>query len=340
MEFPEGANMKPPRDLNIPLGPFFFAFSNWPFLYNMNRISNNKKEEVIMAARKMMKKMLLIMLMLISLAIFLSLLAEAAPNYYPKDYSKIIEASRAEKGLLIYSVMAVDNWKPILAAFHKHYPWIEIKTLDLKPGEVMQRFIAEVETRIPTANFLVITPSGWDRLLKENRLMRYPSPEIPYLPKWSTRQETIYTFSGDPAVMVWNTKILPADMVPKGLEDLAQKVQKKPDFFRGRLTAYDDTGAYGTFGLWGLYKHHGEKLWTWLDILGPLTRPEASGGAQIEKILSGEYMLSYNAGLITLGVSSVKKAGKLIGWKWLEDGNIVLLRSLGIGECQFSQVIA
>ena len=259
--------------------------------------------------------------------------AGAAPNYYPKDYAKIIEASRAEKGLMIYSVMATDNWKPVLAAFNKHYPWISIKTLDLKPGEVLQRYIAEVESGIPTADFMVINlPSGWARLQKENRLLRYPSPEIPYLPKWSMRQETVYTFSGDPAVMVWNTKILPADMVPKGLGDLAEKAKQRPDFFRARLTAYDDTGSYGTFGIWGLYKHHGEKLWNWLDILGPLTRPDASGGAQIEKILSGEYMLSYNAGLITLGVSSVKKAGKLIGWKWLEDGNIVLLRSLGISN--------
>ena len=257
--------------------------------------------------------------------------AEAMPNYYPKDYTKIVEASRAEKGLLIYSVMATDNWKPILTAFNKHYPWIEIKTLDLKPGELLQRYVAESDSGIATADFLVHNlPSGWARIFKENRAMRYPSPEIPYLPKWSSREETVYTFAADPAVMIWNSKILPADMVPKGLGDLAEKVQKKPDFFRGRLTAYDDTGSYGTFGIWGLYKHHGEKLWTWLDLIGPLTRPEASGGAQIEKILSGEYMMSYSAGLITLGVSSVKKAGKLVGWKFMEDGNIVLLRGLTI----------
>jgi len=62
--------------------------------------------------------------------------AEATPNYYPKDYNKIIDASRAEKGLMIYSNMAKDNWNPILAAFNKHYPWIGIKTLDLNSAEV------------------------------------------------------------------------------------------------------------------------------------------------------------------------------------------------------------
>lgn len=159
-------------------------------------------------------------------------LAEAVPNYYPKDYNKIIDASRAEKGLLIYSNMAKDNWNPILAAFNKHYPWIEIRTLDLRASEVFPRYIAEAETGIATADFMVtITPTGWARVLEEKRALRYSSPEIPYLPKWATRQETVYTFSGDPAVMAWNTKIFPADMVPKGMADLVEKVQKSLIFF-------------------------------------------------------------------------------------------------------------
>jgi len=261
----------------------------------------------------------------------ISTLAEALPNYYPKDYSKIIDASRAEKGLLIYSNMATDNWKPILAAFNKHYPWIEVKTLDLNSGEVFQRFIAESEGGIATADFLVTQPpNGWARMLKENRAFRYASPEIPYLAKWASRQEEVYTFSCDPSIIVWNTKIIPADMIPKGLADLAEKAKKKPDFFRGRLTCYNDTSTYGIFGAWGLYKHHGEKFWTWMDVIGPLSRPESSGGAQLEKILSGEYMMSYNVGVITLAVSSVKKAGKLLGWKYMEDGNIVLVRGMAI----------
>ncbi len=274
---------------------------------------------------------MLIIVAMVAALTGISMLAEAAPNYYPKDYNKIVEASRAEKGLLIYSVMAVDNWKPILTAFHKHYPWIEIKTLDLRAGEVFQRYIAESESGIATADFMVaLSPSGWARMLKENRALRYPSPEIPHLPKWAATQEAVYSFASDPSIMVWNTKLYPADMVPKGLADFVEKVKKKPDFLRGRLTAYNDTSSYGMFGSWGLYKHHGEKFWTWMDIIGPLTRAEASGGAQLEKILSGEYMFSYNVGIITLAVSSVKKAGKLIGWKYMEDGNIVLLRGMAI----------
>jgi iron(III) transport system substrate-binding protein len=41
-------------------------------------------------------------------------------------------------------------------------------------------------------------------------------------------------------------------------------------------------------------------------------------------------MMSYNVGVITLAVSSVKKAGKLLGWKYLQDGTIVMLRGMAI----------
>jgi iron(III) transport system substrate-binding protein len=138
----------------------------------------------------------LILMAMVVVLTGISTLAEAVPNYYPKDYNKIMEASRSEKGLLVYSVMAVDNWKPILAAFHKHYPWIEIKTLDLRAGEVFQRYIAESESGIATADFMVaLSASGWARMLKENRALRYRSPEIPYLPKWASSQDAVYSFA-------------------------------------------------------------------------------------------------------------------------------------------------
>jgi iron(III) transport system substrate-binding protein len=40
--------------------------------------------------------------------------------------------------------------------------------------------------------------------------------------------------------------------------------------------------------------------------------------------------MSYNMGVITLAFSGVKKAGKLIGWKYMEDGTIVMLRGMAI----------
>lgn len=272
-------------------------------------------------------------MMVISMVIALlgiPVFAAAAPSYYPKDYSKIIEASRGEKGLLIYCNISADNLRGILAGFSKQYPWITVKTLDFGGSEVLPRYIAESETNTPTADFLITqSATGWARLLGEKRLLRYPSPEIPHLPKWSVREESIYTMDMTQLVFAWNTRLLPADMVPKGMADLAEQVQKKPDFFRGRITSYGDSG-FGVYTAWTLANRHGEKFWKWLDIIGPSVRPAKSGGDQIEKMLSGEYIMSWMLGTITLASSTVKRAGKLMAWKYLEDGTVVMVRGLGI----------
>ena len=53
-----------------------------------------------------------------SLALSSFATAQAAPpSYYPADYSNIIEASKKESGLTVYSNIALFNWDPIIAAF-------------------------------------------------------------------------------------------------------------------------------------------------------------------------------------------------------------------------------
>jgi len=37
--------------------------------------------------------------------------AQDLPSYYPEDYKKLIQASKNESGLLIYSVLAQSNWQ-------------------------------------------------------------------------------------------------------------------------------------------------------------------------------------------------------------------------------------
>ncbi len=42
----------------------------------------------------------------------------ATPDYYPADYQKLIDGSKTESGVLVYSNTTLANWKPILAAFN------------------------------------------------------------------------------------------------------------------------------------------------------------------------------------------------------------------------------
>ena len=69
--------------------------------------------------------------------------AQKLPDYYPKSYSSIVEGSKKENKLVVYSIMAEYNWKPVLEGFKKLYPWIEVQTLDLGSSEVFERYYSE-----------------------------------------------------------------------------------------------------------------------------------------------------------------------------------------------------
>ncbi|WP_245443901.1 hypothetical protein [Mesorhizobium sp. DCY119] len=46
----------------------------------------------------------------------------ALPDYYPAEYKDIVEGSRAEKGVVIYSNMADNNWAPLTRRFQGAVP--------------------------------------------------------------------------------------------------------------------------------------------------------------------------------------------------------------------------
>src|SRR6266545_1811708 len=65
------------------------------------------------------------------------------PDYYPANYGDIVEASKKEQKLLVYSIMSKDNWKPVLDDFKNRYNWIDVEALDLGSYEVFERYSSE-----------------------------------------------------------------------------------------------------------------------------------------------------------------------------------------------------
>ncbi|WP_455854048.1 extracellular solute-binding protein [Ensifer canadensis] len=105
------------------------------------------------------------------------------PEYYPADYGQIVEASRKEAGLVVYSNMADNNWQPVIKGFNELYPWIKIETLDLGSGTVHTRWEAEAGSGARTADILVSGANDrWARYGSEGRMLDYASPETERLP--------------------------------------------------------------------------------------------------------------------------------------------------------------
>ncbi len=257
------------------------------------------------------------------------------PSYYSPGYKDIVEASKKESGLLIYSIMAEYNWRPVIEAFNKHYPWIKVSTLDLGGNEALTRYYAEKKSGARTTDLIITaTIDGWLDFLDKGNAVRYDSAESSKIPAWAHPRPGFYAVSTDPMVIVYNKLLVPEAKRPKGIQQLAKLVKDNPAEFKNSLTTYNAAlFAFGQAINLVFLRKHGEQAWQWLDVLGPQTRPEESSGPMIAKLSSGEYKVGYfMSGIVVFPKLKDPATAKVLGWNFIEDGTPVFMRMMAIPQ--------
>lgn len=260
------------------------------------------------------------------------LVAQEVPDYYPEDYTGLIEASRSERGVLIYSNMADNNWKPLLDGFSARYPWIRVETVDLGSGTVHTRWEAERGSNARSADILVSGANDrWAAYGKAGTMEPYESPEYARLPDFAKPYPGVSVLSADPLVISYNKVLLSEDSRPTGFASLAEKALAEKGTFDGRITTYD--AARNSFGLaawWNYMNAKGEEGWDNLRKIGPMIRGETSGGPMNEKISTGEYVIGVAVSGITIFPRLEQPGGELLGVAFPDDGTPMMLRGMGI----------
>jgi len=257
------------------------------------------------------------------------------PDYYPADYASMVEASRTEAGIIIYSNMADNNWAPLLEGFNAQYPWIKVETLDLGSGTVHSRWEAEAGSGSRSADILVSGANDrWASYgVEGDQMLSYNSPELAKLPEFASPYPGVNVLSADPLVITYNAALLPEDKRPTGLKSLVEDAVADPGTFDGKITTYD--AARNSFGLaawWNYMNVKGEEGWADLRQIGPMIRGETSGGPMNEKIATGEYVVGIAVSGITIFPRLEQPGGEILGFSFPDDGTILMLRGMGIPE--------
>lgn len=251
------------------------------------------------------------------------------PSYYPADYAKIIEASKAEGGnLTIYSNTDQENWAPILRDFKAAYPWTKVSADNLDSDEVFQRQLSESATGKAPADMLVSNAvQAWSSYAtKPDTLMAYESAEDKELPDFARLMPNVWAMSMDPVGIAYNTALLAE--APNSIADLAKAVKADPGSFKNKITTRDVKGAWG-FSVSHAFTEGNSAAWSGLDEVLPVARPETSSGTQKEKILSGEYTAGFFISS-AVGYPAEAASGGLLKFVLPKDGTVVLGRGIGI----------
>src|SRR6266404_8582894 len=271
----------------------------------------------------------------LSLALLLSgsvALAQTAPPGYPADYAQTIAAAKKEGKVVIYSALDTKAAQPLVKDFSALYPNIKVEYNDMNSTEMYNRFIAESASGQGSAD--VMWSSAMDlqvKLVDEGQALTYQSPEAPKLPAWAVYKNQAYGTTYEPAVFIYNKRLVTGDEIPQDHAAFAKLINTKVDKYKGKVTTYDIEKS----GVGFMFVVQDAKYFPGMKELekgfgATSYKVYSSTGNMLEKVSSGEHLLGYNV----LGSYALVRAKKdpALGVVLPKDYTLVLSRVLFIGK--------
>ena len=217
------------------------------------------------------------------------------PAGYPESYAKLIEDAKKEGSVKVYATTDAKAAAPLIKDFESLYG-LKVEFNDLNSTELYNRFIAESSSSSGTADVTWSSaPDLQIKLVSDGLALAYASPEITSLPKWAVYDTKAYGTTYEPMVIVYNKSQVPAGDLFTDHAGFAKLLLAKPEFYKGKVTAYDPERSGVGFLMMNRDVIADPKAWDLFNAFGTVSaKYYTSAGAMIEKVGSGEHFLAYN----------------------------------------------
>ncbi|MBW7923233.1 MAG: ABC transporter substrate-binding protein [Burkholderiaceae bacterium] len=231
----------------------------------------------------------------LSLLVALPAAAQSVPPGYPADYQKVIDAAKKEGKVIVYSTTDTKAANPVIQDFESLYPGIKVEYNDMNSTELYSRYLSEQASGSKSGD--VVWSSAMDSAMKlaRNYALAYRSVEAPKLPKWSNWENKAWGTTYEPAVFIYNTRLIKPEEVPKSHGAFAKLVSSAPDRFRNKVTTYDVEKSAVGFMLAVQDSRNDPRYLDFLRAVGKAGLVvQSSTGTMMERVSSGENLLGYN----------------------------------------------
>lgn len=234
-----------------------------------------------------------------AVALLLACLASLAfgqPAERRASTHKLVAAAQREGTLAIYSTTDIAEARPLIDEFESLYPGIAVQYSEMNSPELYGRFLAETEAEGSSAD--VTWSSAMDLQLKlanDGYAEAYRPPQARYLPEWAIWHDEAYGTTFEPAVFVYNKRLVPEDEVPRTHTAFLELLKAKPAKYAGNVITYDVRKSAVGFLFLTQDSLAMPGLWDLVQQMGALNvELEANTATMMERIASGKDLLGYN----------------------------------------------
>ncbi|MBR0567043.1 ABC transporter substrate-binding protein [Azoarcus sp. L1K30] len=206
------------------------------------------------------------------------------------------EAAVREGTVVIYAATDEVVARELVLDFERRYPGVRIDYRDMASSDLYRRIVAEA----PEGGVAdVVWSSAMDlqvKLVNDGYAQAHRSEQTAALPKWAIWKDEAFGTSFEPVAIVYNNKLLPADLVPRSHAELLRLLAHPPTRMRGKLITYDPARS----GL-GYLLHSQDVLanpvvfWRLAEAFARTgIQTEPSTADMLDRISSGNALLGYN----------------------------------------------
>jgi len=216
------------------------------------------------------------------------------PAGYPADYNKIIDAAKKEGKVVIYSATDTKAVEPLIKDFKSIYPELQVEYNDMNSTEVYNRYISEMAAGGNSADLMWSSAMDLQiKLVSDGYGLSYASPEISKLPAWAVWNNAAYGTTYEPAVFVYNKRLVSPNEVPKTHAEFAKLISSDSGKFKNKVTTYDIEKSGVGFMFITQDSRENTEFWNLAKAFGNASvRVQSSTGTMLERISSGETCLA------------------------------------------------
>jgi iron(III) transport system substrate-binding protein len=279
-----------------------------------------------MLKRKPMLRVGLLIAVLVAVAGCGSTTSTGAGVTATNSGSSISTGSAASGGsLVIYGNPPSAQFKPVLDAFAKAYPSINVSYSDQDDNVSFAKYRAEHAQGARTADIIIASsPRQWDN--NRDIALNWTPTDAAAYPSFLKQFPGVLVFSPDPAVSVYSKAKLPANQIPSTFAQLQSDVKQHPDLFNKKIATYTADNQFGYSAFWGLAQKKG---WSVLDALGPASKPQADGTAIVQQLATGASNYGFfESGLVRGALTG--SVGQIVGWEYMRDFTPLIPRGVAI----------
>lgn len=154
--------------------------------------------------------------------------------------------AQPERSLRIHSATDLDAMRPIVEAFRIRHPDVAVTFVDMNTNDLYDAARAAADGQGEPGDLMISSSMDLQvKLANDGLAARHVTPIAASLPDWARWRDQVFAFTYEPAVIVYNPRLVSAEEAPRTRFDLVRLLREEPERFRERVVTYDivDSGV-------------------------------------------------------------------------------------------------